>query len=93
MPNPIIFLLDMILNLYWWVLFIYIIMSWLVSFGVINSYQPFIKAFFNILCRLVEPPMRWIRRYLPPAGGIDLSPIVLFIGIIFLQYTLRYYFW
>jgi YggT family protein len=77
--------LDLILGLVWWVFLIMIIMSWLISFNVINTRNQFVANVWRILNQVTEPILRPIRRIIPPMGGLDLSPIIVFIIIFFLQ--------
>jgi YggT family protein len=77
--------LSMILTLVWWVFLIMIIMSWLINFNVINTRNQFVAAVWRIVNAITEPILRPIRRVIPPMGGLDLSPIVVFIIIFFLQ--------
>ena len=77
--------LSMILTLVWWVFLIMIIMSWLISFNVINTRNQFVATVWRIVNSITEPILRPIRRVIPPMGGLDLSPIVVFIIIFFLQ--------
>ncbi len=65
--------------------FAHFIMSWLVSFQVLNVRQPFVAQVWYGLNRLMEPVYGPIRRMLPNMGGIDLSPIVVLIGLFFLE--------
>lgn len=90
--HPIIYLFYLALEVLWIALIIWIIMSWLISFRVLNISQPLVYRIHYILNRLFEPILRPIRRYMPDLGGIDISPIVLFLLISFLQYSLGYYF-
>lgn len=90
--HPLVYLLYMILNLYSLVLLVWIVLSWLIAFNVVNSHNRFVSTVGHFLERLVEPVLRHVRRYIPPVGGMDLSPIVVFIAINFIQYTLMYYF-
>ena len=92
MIHPLIWLISQILSLYAFILIVWIILSWLISFNVVNPHNRFVSMVNMILGRLVEPVLRRIRGYIPAVGGIDLSPIVLFIAINFVQYTLVYYF-
>ena len=62
-------------------IFVHFIMSWLISFNVLNVRQPFVAQVWYSLQRILEPVYRPIRRILPDLGGIDLSPIVALIGI------------
>jgi len=59
-------------------------MSWLVAFGIVNRSNPYVRQVGSALERLTEPLLRPIRRFLPDLGGIDISPIVLLIGLQFL---------
>ena len=77
--------LAMLLNLVWWVFLIMIIMSWLISFNVINTRNQFVASVWRILNQVTEPILRPIRRVIPPVGGLDLSPIIVFVIIFFLQ--------
>jgi YggT family protein len=77
--------LSLILSLVWWVFLIMIIMSWLISFGVINTRNQFVASLWRLLNQVTDPILRPIRRVIPPVGGLDLSPIIVFIVIFFLQ--------
>jgi YggT family protein len=59
--------------------------SWLVAFKIINPWQPAVRMIINVLARLHEPILRQVRRFLPDLGGIDLSPIVLFLAAQFIR--------
>ena len=61
-----------------------VIMSWLVAFGIVNRSNPYVRQVGQVLERLTEPLLRPIRRFLPDLGGIDISPIILLIGLQFL---------
>lgn len=78
-------LLYVALDLYFWVLIISAILSWLVAFGVVNTRNRFVYTVGDMLHRLTEPVLRRIRRWIPPIGGLDLSPIVAILIIFFLQ--------
>lgn len=92
MVHPVIFIIDIILSAINIFLFIYIILAWLLHFRVVNYSHPFVRAVWDMLFRLFEPIMKRIRRFIPAVNGIDLSPIILFIIIISLRYTVMYYF-
>jgi len=78
-------LIDTVLTLAFWVIFAQVILSWLVNFNVVNIRQPFVQQVWEILHRLTEPMYRPVRRFLPDMGGIDLAPLVVGIGILFVQ--------
>ncbi|MDP9196091.1 MAG: YggT family protein [Pseudomonadota bacterium] len=74
-----------ILQIYLWILIASVVASWLVAFSVINTRHPAIRRILLVLERLTEPLLRPIRRIIPPVAGMDLSPIILALAIIFLQ--------
>ena len=90
--NPITWLIYTALNIYMWIVLIYIIMNLLIHFNIINRYQPFVQQLNAALARLTEPALSRIRKILPPIGGIDLSPLILVIALQFLQRVVVYYF-
>ena len=83
--------LSLILNLVWWVFLIMIIMSWLISFNVINTRNQFVASVWRVLNQITEPILKPIRRVIPPMGGLDLSPLIVFVIIFFLQNLIGFY--
>ena len=88
MANPVIALIMLVLNLYWWVVIIAVIVSWLIAFNVINTYNNFVRSLLRALGSLTEPVFRQVRRVVPPIGGLDLSPMIVLVAIWFIQYSL-----
>jgi YggT family protein len=80
-----------ILNMYTWVIIASAIFSWLFAFNVINSSNQFVATVAQLLYNLTEPLLRPIRQRLPSMGGLDISPIVLLLGIFLLQRIIVYY--
>jgi YggT family protein len=76
---------TMVIQLVIWIIIAQVIISWLVAFNVINTSNQFVRSLLTGLDRLTEPMMRPIRRVLPDLGGIDLSPMVLILGLILIQ--------
>ncbi len=70
-------LIIQIIDLYWYVLILTAIMSWLLAFDVINFRNNLVRTVWNFLNAVTEPLLQPIRRVLPNLGGVDLSPIVL----------------
>ena len=89
--NSFLALIDLILVLYTWVLIIYVVMSWLTAFNVINTYNPFVNQIGRFLYKITEPVLRPIRKIVPDIGGIDLSPLILLLLIWFARSLLREY--
>jgi YggT family protein len=90
MENPIILLLHELINLYWWVVIIAVVMSWLVAFGVVNTFHPFARGVVRFLDAITEPVFRQVRRVIPPIGGLDLSPLIVLILLQLLSWTIDY---
>lgn len=77
-----------ILSLYRWALIIYVILSWLFFFGVVNADNQFIRVIGGFLSSIIEPVLTPIRRFIPVVGGFDLSMLALFFGIYFVEMVL-----
>ncbi|MDD9910116.1 MAG: YggT family protein [Ahrensia sp.] len=82
-------LIDTILSLYWWIVIISVILSWLYAFNVVNAGNQFVRMIGDFVYQATEPVLSPIRRFMPNLGTIDISPIVLLLGITFLQIFLR----
>ena len=91
--NPFIWLIEVVIDLITWVVIASAIMSWLVAFGVVNMRNQFIRMVVETLYRVTEPLLRPIRRLMPNLGGVDISPVILLLGLFFLREALRYYVW
>jgi YggT family protein len=73
------------LDIYWWLIILSAIFSWLYAFNVVNPRNQFVGTIGHFLQRVTEPALRPIRRLLPDLGGIDISPIILLLLIFFLR--------
>ena len=78
-------LFDNVVGLYIWILIINAVISWLVAFNVLNTSNRFVYSVLDVSYKLTDPPLNFIRRYLPNLGSIDISPIVLILGLMFLR--------
>jgi YggT family protein len=83
--------LLLILQLYVYVIIASAILSWLVAFNVVNRHNDFVRSIWNLVNALTEPLLRPIRNAIPSFGGIDISPIILLLGIFFLQRVIEEY--
>jgi YggT family protein len=90
MANPIVWLILTILDIYFWILIITVILSWLVAFNIINNGNNFVRQVRYALMRLTEPVLGPIRRVLPDLGGLDISPIIAILGLQFIRYIVIY---
>ncbi len=84
-PMPFFLLIDAILQLYTFIVFAMVIMSWLLGFNVINRHNQVVDMIWRTLITMTEPLMRRIRKILPSMGGLDLSPLILLLGVFFLR--------
>lgn len=82
---PLLLFIHYVIDLYKWVVIAAVVFSWLISFNVINAHNPFVRSLWNALLAVTEPLLNPIRRMLPDLGGIDISPIILFLALIFVQ--------
>ncbi len=89
--NSLLGLLIQIIDLYKLVLIVYIIVTWLIAFNIINTTNRFVYSIMEILYRLSEPSLRLVRRYVPTFGNIDISPVIVFLLLWFLQSLLIEY--
>ena len=83
--NSLLYLIIQIISLYKFVLIIYIITTWLINFNVINTSNRFVYSVMEILYKLSEPSLRIVRKYIPNFGSIDISPIIVYLALEFLQ--------
>ncbi|MGH6728454.1 MAG: YggT family protein [Pseudolabrys sp.] len=88
--NPFLWLIDTIITLYIWILIASAVLSWLVAFNVVNTRNPIVHGIGDFLYRVTEPALRPIRGLLPNLGGIDISPVILILLLLFIQ---RFIFW
>ena len=83
--KSILILFDNVISLYIWVLIINAIISWLVAFNILNTSNRFVYSVLEISYKLTDPPLSFIRKYIPSIGSIDISPIILILGLMFLR--------
>jgi len=81
-------ILLLVLDIVWFFIIAHVIMSWLISFQVLNLHQQLVAQIWYMLNRLLEPIYRPVRRILPPLSGIDLAPLVVLIGVYALRIVL-----
>jgi YggT family protein len=89
--KSLIFLISTVIDIYVWLLIASVIVSWLVSFNVVNTRNRAVYIVSDFLWRVTEPALRPIRRFIPNLGGIDLSPVVLILLLMFLKSLLFEY--
>ena len=89
--NSLLLLLVQIINLFQFILVIYIIATWLINFNIINTSNRLVYTIMEAMYRLCEPSLNFVRKYLPTFGSVDLSPIVVYLGLWFIKSLLIEY--
>ena len=77
--------INLLLNLYIYILIAAAVLSWLIAFNVVNTRHGVVAMIAEFLYRITEPALAPIRRMLPNLGGIDISPVIVILIIIFIQ--------
>ena len=75
------YLIDLLI----WIIIASAVLSWLIAFNVVNPYNQFVRSLWELFQRVTEPMLRPIRRLLPDMGGIDVSPVILILILIFIR--------
>ena len=82
---PLIGFVALVINLFIWVIIISAILSWLIAFNVVNTSNRFVNTVADMLYRITEPALRPIRSFMPNLGGIDISPVILILILLFIR--------
>ena len=83
--KSILILLDSVVSIYIWILIINALLSWLVAFNVLNTSNRLVYSLLDISYKLTDPLLRPIRNFLPNLGGIDISPVILILLLMFIR--------
>lgn len=86
---PLIEVVIAMINIYWWIVIIAAVFSWLMAFGIIDTRNHVVRMVANFLYRATEPALRPIQSVLPNFGGIDISPVVVLLILWFIEMELR----
>ena len=78
-------LLDSVIYIYLWIIIINAVLSWLVAFNILNTQNRFVFSVLDATYKLTDPALNKIRRFIPTFGSIDISPIILILGLMFLR--------
>ena len=88
---PVIRVVIAILDIYWYLVIIQAVISWLIAFNVINTYSRPVALVLDFLYRITEPVLRPIRQFLPTIGGLDISPVILLLIIWLIEMELTHF--
>ena len=83
--KSILILLDSVVSIYIWILIINAILSWLIAFNILNTSNRPVYSLLDVSYKMTDPLLRPIRNFLPNLGGIDISPVVLILILMFLR--------
>lgn len=89
--NVFLFVFNTLVDLYIFVIIAAVVVSWLIAFGILNTYNPLARSLVQMLDALTEPVFRRIRRIIPPLGGLDLSPLIVLLILEALQMLVNDY--
>lgn len=84
--------LYMAIEIYIFIIIANVIVSWLIVFNVISMDHPAAKNLVRLLGRLTDPVVKSVQRYIPPIGGIDITPIVIIFGLVLIQKAILHFF-
>lgn len=87
---PLIRVVIAILDIYWYLVIIQAVISWLIAFNVINTYSRPVAMVLDFLYRITEPLLRPIRQFVPSFGGLDVSPVILLLVIWLIEMELTH---
>ena len=83
--NSFLNLIDSIITLYIWALILSAVLSWLIAFNIVNTSNQFVYTIINFLHKVTDPLLKPIRNILPNFGGVDISPVILILLLVFLR--------
>ena len=83
------YLVLQVLKLYSYVVIANVVISWLIAFNILNTQNRFVYSVLEFTYKLTDPPLNYIRRFLPNLGSVDISPIILILLIYFLRDLIR----
>ena len=81
MIDILLLVISLAVRVYFWIIIVTVVLSWLIGLNIVNGYRPEVRAIQKVCHQLTEPLLRPIRERLPPMGGLDLSPLVLLLGM------------
>ncbi len=80
-----------ILHIYTWVVIVHVVLSWLISFNILNTQNRFVYLILDFSYRATNPFLEKIRNYTPNLGAIDISPIILLLLLWFIEICMGLY--
>lgn len=81
MIDILLLVLSLAVRVYFWVIIVTVVLSWLIGLNIVNGHRPEVRAIQRVCHQMTEPLLRPIRERIPPMGGLDLSPLILLLGM------------
>ncbi len=73
--------LLLFLDIFFWIIIVQVIMSWLIAFDVINVRNAQAQNLIKLMTKLTDPIYKPLRKFIPSIAGIDFTPIIIIFGI------------
>jgi YggT family protein len=89
--RPFLEVIIILLNAYWWIVIIAVVLSWLIAFNVVNTRNQIVGMIADFFYRVTEPVFRPIRAWMPNLGGIDFSPLIVLLIIFLIERIIELY--
>jgi YGGT family. len=83
--KSVLILIDSLVSIYIWILIINALLSWLIAFNVLNTSNRLVYSLLDISYKMTDPLLKPIRNFLPNLGGIDISPVILILLLMFIR--------
>lgn len=78
-------LLILVLDIFFWIIILQVVFSWLIAFDIINIKNPQAQNLIRLITRITDPVYKPLRKFIPAIGGIDITPIIIILGISILK--------
>ncbi len=88
---PFVMFITHLIDLYFWVVLINVVLNWLLTLGALNSSNQLVRTVYSMTAVITEPVLRRVRNVVKPVNGIDFSPLVLLLGLSLLSSCIGYY--
>ncbi|MDP7143228.1 MAG: YggT family protein [Alphaproteobacteria bacterium] len=82
-------LLVVLLDIYFWIIIISVVISWLIAFDVVNARSAQAQNLIRLLNKATDPVYRRLRKFIPDIGGIDITPMIVIFALVLLQNFIR----
>ena len=74
-------LLFILLDVFFWIIILQVVLSWLIVFDVINTRNAKAANLIQLISKITDPVYKPLRKYIPAIAGIDITPIIIIFSI------------